>query len=77
MKLLTNKKQNEALERIAAMYVMARKVINGVKEEKSLDYIGKLIDNASELAYLVGGIDGMVEVLESVNDNLYKEDVKK
>ena len=76
MKLLTNKKQNEALARIAVMYVMARKAINGVKEENRLDYIGKLIDDAAELAYIVGGIGGMVavkEMVESVNDDLYKE----
>ena len=77
MKLLTNKKQNEALARIAAMYVMARKAINGVKDEHHFDYISKLIDNAAELAYIVGGIGGMVavkEMVESVNDDLYKEE---
>ena len=77
MKVLTNKKQNEALARIAAMYVMARKAINGVNEENHLDYISKLIDNASELAYIVGGIGGMVavkEMAESASYDLYKED---
>ena len=76
MKLLTKKKQNEALARIAAMYVMARKAINGVKEENHLDYIDKLIDNASELANIIGGIGGMIavkEMAESVSDDLYKE----
>ena len=77
MKLLTNKKQNEALARIAAMYVMARKAINGVKEEHRLDYIDKLIDNACELACIVGGVGGMMavkEMVESVSDDTYKED---
>lgn len=77
MKLLTNKKQDEALARIAAMYVMARKAINGVKEENHLDYLDKLIDNASQLANIVGGISGMIavkEMNESVSENLYKED---
>ena len=77
MKILTNKKQNEALARIAAMYVMARKAINGVKEENCLDYLDKLIDNAAQLANIVGGIGGMIavkEMNESVSDDLYKED---
>ena len=77
MKLLTNKKQNEALARIAAMYVMARKAINGVKEENHFDYLDKLIDNASQLANIVGGIGGMIavkEMNESVSKELYKEE---
>ena len=55
---------------------MARKAINGVKEENRLDYIGKLVDDAAELANIVGGVGGMVavkEMVESVNDDLYKE----
>ena len=77
MKLLTNKKQNEALARIAAMYVMARKAINGVKEEHHFDYIDKLIDNACKLACIIGGVGGMMAVKEmkdSVSDDLYKEE---
>ena len=77
MRLLTNKKQNEALARIAAMYVMARKAINGVKDEHHFDYIDKLIDNACELSNIVGGIGGMIAVkqmAESVSEDTYKED---
>lgn len=76
MKIIRNKKQREALARIAAMYVMARKAINGVKDEHHLDYISKLIDNAAELACIVGGIGGMIavkEMTESVSDDLYSE----
>ena len=56
MKIIRSKKQNEALARLGALYAMARHAtIKGVKEENTLEYMDKLIGNAAELAFIIGG----------------------
>lgn len=71
MKIIRSKKQNEALARLGALYVMARHAtIKGVKEENTLEYMDELIDNAAELAFIIGGIGGMKAVKEMAESKL-------
>lgn len=72
MKVIGSKKQNEALARLGALYVMAQHaVIKGVKDENVLEYMDKLIDNAAELANIIGGIGGMKVVKEMIESKLW------
>ena len=62
MKILTKKKVDEILKRIIENEILASESIMDIK---SYD---KVVENNAEMAFLVGGINGM----NKIRDTLYK-----
>ena len=68
MKLLRKKEQKEILMRIAANYIMAKKVIDKLHETDRIysdlyfNYVEHLISNTADVANLVAGVSGMIMV---------------
>lgn len=65
MKLLTKKKQNEALERILANSIIA---YNEIMESDDFDHriniSSKILNNLADAAYFIGGKNMMIKALE-------------
>lgn len=55
MKILTRKQQDEILKRLAANHIMADKYM-------SIEGYGNTLENIINIAYLVGGMKGMLKV---------------
>lgn len=75
MRLLTKKKQNEALKRILANAIIAHDAVmkfdNADKKSTACYYI---TDNLTEAAYAIGGIDALIATAEAYLDYINKED---
>ena len=61
MKIINKKKQDEILKRLAANAIIAHSKIN-----EDFEAIEKFVDNTCEIAYLIGGVDGMLKVRNTV-----------
>lgn len=65
MKLLTKKKQNEALERMLANAIIA---YNEIMESNDFDHriniSSKILNNLADAAYFIGGKNMMIKALE-------------
>lgn len=61
MKILTKKKQRQLLMRVAANEIMARQWPSGTLENEK-ECKEKTSENNLELAYAIGGVQGMKEV---------------
>ena len=63
MKILTKKKQDEILKRIAANEIISG---DAFAEKMTADSFTEIIENNAEIAFAVGGITGMVKTMNTV-----------
>ncbi len=75
MRLLTKKKQNEALKRILANSIIAWDVVMKFEDkEKIIDACNHIQNNLVDAAYFIGGKDSMIAVGEAFVNYISKED---
>lgn len=71
MRIITKKKRQEAIKRLAATtYTAANMCRNGTDFD---DYVVHIIDNVVEVGYIVGGEKGLTE-LDLIVDELFGGD---
>lgn len=75
MRLLTKKKQNEALKRILANSIIAWDAVKKFEDkEKIIDACNHIRNNLDDAAYFIGGKDSMIAVGEAFVNYISKED---
>jgi len=75
MKILTKKKQHEALKRILANAIIAYDAIKRFEDkEKEMDASNHIMNNLVDSAYFIGGADLMVEAGEQFVKIICKEE---
>lgn len=75
MRLLTKKKQNEALKRMLANAIIARDaVMKFDDQDKKSDACYHITNNLVDAAYFIGGKDSMIAVGEAFVNYINKED---
>ena len=75
MRLLTKKKQNEALKRILANSIIAWDAVMKFEDkEKIIDAYNHIQNNLADAAYSIGGKDSMIAVGEAFVNYISKED---
>lgn len=62
MKILTRKKQDEIIKRICANEIIF------LSQNKDIECIDKYMENSTEIAELVGGCDGALKYLFTVQE---------
>lgn len=75
MRLLTKKKQNEALKRILSNSIIAWDAVMKFEDkEKIIDTCNHIQNNLADAAYFIGGKDSMIAVVEAFVNYISKED---
>lgn len=75
MRLLTKKKQKEALKRLLANSIIAWDAAMKFEDkDKMMDACNHIQDNLADAAYIIGGNDAMIEVGEAFINFISKED---
>lgn len=75
MRLLTKKKQNEALKRILANAIIAHDAVMKFDDQnKKSDACYHISNNLTDAAYFIGGKDAMIAVGEAFVNYINKED---
>ena len=75
MRLLTKKKQTEALKRMLANAIIARDaVMKFDDQDKKSDACYHITNNLVDAAYFIGGKDSMIAVGEAFVNYINKED---
>lgn len=65
MRLLTKKKQNEALKRILAnAFIAYNEIMESNDFGYRIDVSGKILNNLSDAAYFIGGKNMMIKAME-------------
>lgn len=75
MRLLTKKKQNEALKRMLANAIIAHDaVMKFDDQDKKSDACYHIVDNLTDAAYFIGGKDALLAIGEAYIYYINKED---
>lgn len=75
MRLLTKKKQNEALKRMLENAIIARDAVMKFNDiDKKLDACYHISNNLTEAAYAIGGKDALLAIGEAYINYINKED---
>lgn len=75
MRLLTKKKQNEALKRMLSNSIIAWDTVMKFEDkDKIMDACNHIRNNLADAAYFIGGTDAMIAVGESFVNYISKED---
>lgn len=65
MRLLTKKKQNEALKRILAnTFIAYNEIMESNDFDHRIDISSKILNNLSDAAYFIGGKNMMIKAME-------------